>query len=114
MREIPRIKPLPPTGGKSPAVPWAIATSTAIFIVIMLGTSNQYLARFQQPYNFDATSEMTVELIDAPVVFNLLSKPDVRNQFGNSDAKGHSFRPIPNIELLGMPWEADRVSVVFF
>ena len=73
MREIPRIKPLPPTGGKPPVVPWAIATSTAILVVIMLGASNQYLARFQQPYSFDATAEMTVELIDAPIVLNLLS-----------------------------------------
>ena len=88
MREIPRIKPLPPTGGKPPVVPWTIATSTAIFIVMMLGISNQYLARFQQPYSFDATSEMTIELIDTPVVLNIRSKPDVRNQFGNSGIPG--------------------------
>ena len=85
MHEIPRIKPLPPTGGKPPVVPWSIATSTAILIVVMLGISNQYLARFQQPYSFDATSEMTIELIDAPIVIDLPSKPDVRNQFGNTD-----------------------------
>ena len=85
MREIPRIKPLPPTGGNPPVVPWAIATSTVILVVLMLGISNQYLARFQQPYSFDATSEMTVEIIDAPVVLDLPSKPDVRNQFGNID-----------------------------
>ena len=85
MREIPRIKPLPPTGGNPPVVPWAIATSTVLLVVMMLGISNQYLARFQQPYSFDATSEMTVELIEAPIVLDLLSKPDVRNQLGNTD-----------------------------
>jgi len=69
-------------------VPWAIATSTALLIVMMLGVSNQYLARFQQPYSFDATSKMMVELIDAPLVLDLLSKPDVRNQLGNSEATG--------------------------
>ncbi|MCY3740484.1 MAG: RNA polymerase sigma factor [Candidatus Poribacteria bacterium] len=83
MREIPRIKPLPPTGGKPPVITWALATSTVIFVVMMLGISNQYFTRFQQPYNFDATSEMTVEIIDTPVVRDLPSKPDVRNQFGN-------------------------------
>ena len=88
MREIPRIKPLPPTGGKAPVVPWAIAASTAILAVVMFGISSQYLARFQQPYSFDATSEMTVELIDAPIVLNLRSKSDVRNQFGNSGIPG--------------------------
>ena len=49
-----------------------------------LGVSNQYLTRFQQPYNLDAASEMTVELIDTPIVLNLASKPDVRNQLGKS------------------------------
>lgn len=88
MREIPRIKPLPPTGGKPPVVPWAIATSTAILVVIMLGASNQYLTRFQQPYNFDATSEMTVEIIDTPIVLDMASKLDARNQFGNSEILG--------------------------
>ena len=85
MREIPRIKPLPPTGGNPPIVPWAIATSTVILVMMMLGISNQYLSRFQQPYSFDATSEMTVEIIEAPVVLDLRSKPDVRNQLGNTD-----------------------------
>lgn len=84
MREISHIKPLPPTGGKPPIVPWAIATSTAILVMMMLGVSNQYLARFQQPYSFDTTSEMTVELIEAPIVIDLPSKPDVRNQVGRS------------------------------
>ncbi len=84
MREIPRIKPLPPTGGKTPVVPWAMATSMAILTVIGLGISNQYSARFQQPYSFDATSEMTVEIIDAPIVLDLPSKPDVRNQVGQA------------------------------
>lgn len=90
MREIPRITPLSPTGGNPPVVPWAIAASTAILVVIMLGISNQYLARFQQPYSFDATSKMTVELIDVPIVVDISSKLDVRNQFGNSGIPGEN------------------------
>ena len=88
MREIPRIKPLPPAGGKPPVVPWAIATSMAILAVIGLGISNQYSARFQQPYSFDATSEMTVEIIEASIVLDLPSKPDVRNQVGQAATSG--------------------------
>ncbi len=83
VREIAHIKPVAPSRGK-PLVPWAIATSTAILVVMMLGVSNQYLTRFQRPYSFDATSEMTVELIEAPIVIDLPSKPDVRNQVGRS------------------------------
>ena len=51
---------------------------------MMLGVSSQFFARFQQPYSFDATSEMTVELIEAPIVINLPLKPDIRNQVGRS------------------------------
>ena len=88
MREIARIKPAAPSGGK-PVVPWAITVSTVAVVFLMLGVgSHQYLSRVQKPYNFDARSEMTVELIEAPVVLNLESKPDVRTQLGDNDATG--------------------------
>ena len=83
VREIAHIKPVAPSRGK-PLVPWAIATSTIVLVVMMFGVSNQFLAYFQRPYSFDATSEMTVELIEAPIVIDLPSKPDVRNQVGRS------------------------------
>ena len=85
MREISRLKPIAPSGGK-PFVPWAIGVSTIAVIFLMVGIGNQYLSRFQKPYSFDATSEMRVELIEAPVVLNLASKPDVRTQLGGSAA----------------------------
>ena len=86
MREIARIKPATPSSGK-PFTPWAIAASTVAVVLLMLGIGNhQYAIRFQQPYSFDATSEMTVELIDAPVLLNLASKTDVRTQLRNADA----------------------------
>ena len=89
MREISRIKPATPTGSK-PLVPWAIAASSAILIVLMLGIGSQHLLRFQQPYSLDAQAEMTIELVDAPIVRNLDTKPDVRRQFGNLNALGES------------------------
>ena len=85
MKEIARLKPGAPTGGK-PLVPWAIAASSAILIVLMLGIGSQYLARFQKPYTLDAQSEMTVELVDAPIVRNLEVKPDIQNRLGSSNA----------------------------
>ena len=83
MHEISRLKPVAPSGSK-PLVPWAIAASTLAVVLLMLGVGNRYLSRFQKPYSFDAASEMTVELIEAPIVLNLESKPDVRTQFGSS------------------------------
>ena len=70
MQEISRIKPTPPSSG-IPVVPWAIAASTLVLVVMVLGASSQYLTRFQQPYSFDTPSEMTVELIDTPIALNL-------------------------------------------
>ena len=85
MREVSHLKPIAPSGGK-PLVPWAIGVSTLAVVFLMLGVGNRYLSRFQKPYSFDAASEMTVELIEAPIVLNLESKPDVRTQLGNANA----------------------------
>ncbi|MDE0401341.1 MAG: sigma-70 family RNA polymerase sigma factor [Candidatus Poribacteria bacterium] len=85
MREVSRLKPVAPSGGK-PLVPWAIAASTLAVVLFMLGVGSQFLSRFQKTYSFDATSEMTVEIVEAPVVLNLESKPDVRTQLGNAAA----------------------------
>ena len=85
MREISRLKPAAPSGGK-PLVPWAIGVSTLAVVLLMLGIGNQHLSRFQKPYSFDAASEMTVEIIEAPIVVNLESKPDVRTQLGGAAA----------------------------
>ena len=89
MREVSRLKPIVPSNSK-PLVPWAIGVSTIAVIFFMLGVGSQYLSRFQKPYSFDATSEMTVELIEAPVVLNLESKPDVRTQLGNVNTPSKS------------------------
>ena len=86
MREISLIKPDAQSVGK-PLVPWAVAASTLVVVLLMLGFGNhQYLARFQKPYSFDATAEMTVDIIDAPIVVNLESKSDVRTQIGSANA----------------------------
>jgi len=89
MREVSRLKPVAPSNSK-PLVPWAIGVSTLAVILLMLGVGSQYLSRFQKPYSFDAASEMTVELIEAPIVLNLESKPDIRTQLGNVNTPSKS------------------------
>ena len=98
MREVSRLKPVAPSGSK-PFVPWGtIGISTIAVIFFMLGVGSQYLSRFQKPYSFDATSEMTVELIEAPVVLSLEAKPDVRTQLGNisTPSKNDASNQQPN------------------
>ena len=71
-----------------PLLPWAISAATAIFIFLIMGASSQYLSRFQKPYNLNAQSEITVEIIDAPIVRDTQAKPDLRNQSGRFDTAG--------------------------
>ena len=108
MREISRLKPEVSPSGK-PFVPWAIAASTIALVFIMLGASNQYLSRFQKPYSFDAASEMTVELIEAPVILNLASKPDVQNQLGRRDATGRNENTHRKSDVTLFPSASGRI-----
>ena len=87
LQEIARIKPTPTTNSK-PWMPWAVTASTAALVILLIGNGTQYLPRFQQPYSFDATSEMTVEIVEASVVSPSKQKPSLRNQIGNADTPG--------------------------
>lgn len=91
MHEIHRIKPVTPSDGNQPSVPWIIAVSTATIVFLMLGIGNhQHLTRAQKPYSFDAPAEMTIELIDTSIMLNLASKPDVRTQLGSPNVPYNS------------------------
>ena len=74
----------PPVNWK-PFVPW-MAFGTAVLLILLLAASNQYLLRFQKPYSFEAESERTVEIIDAPIVLDSDAKPAVRTQAGRDAA----------------------------
>ena len=87
MKQVTNIKPIPPVNSK-PFVPWVISATTAIFIFLIMGVGSQHLARFQKPYNLNAQSETTVEIIDAPIVLDTRAKPDLRNQAGRFDTTG--------------------------
>ncbi len=89
MRQVADIKPTPPSVGK-PLLPWAAFGTAAVFILLMLGVGSQYLARFQKPYNLNAQSETTVEIIDAPIVLDTQAEPDLRNQAGLFDTPGRN------------------------
>ena len=114
MQEIARLKPAAPAGSK-PLIPWVIGASSAVLIVLMLGIGSQYLARFQQPYSLDAQSEMTVELVDAPIVQNLEVKPDIQNRLGSSNAISESVnrgeKPDEVIFAAAQAEKEDEVSV---
>ncbi len=111
MQEISRLKPTPST--IKPLVPWAIAAASVVLLVLMLGIGSQQLLRFQQPYSLDAQAEMTVELVDAPIVLNLDVKPDERREIGNSNAldKSDSNGQKPDDVLLAAAGTEDEDKV---
>ena len=89
MREVSRISPTASTGNK-PMIPWMVSAASAVLIFLLMGVGTQYLSRFQKPYNLNATSERTVEIIEALFVLDTPAKPDVRNQPGSSAVPGKS------------------------
>ena len=86
MQEVANIKPTPVPVGK-PLLPWA-ALGTAVLVTLLLAASNQYLARFQKPYSFEAESEPTIEIIDTPIILDIVTKPAVRSQVGRAASAG--------------------------
>ena len=88
MRQVADLKPSPTPAGK-PLLPWAALGTATVLVLLLLGASNQYIARFQKPYSFEAASEPTVEIIDAVIVLDIDSKPAVRNQVGQTNRPTH-------------------------
>ena len=84
VRKVADMKPVSPSTGK-PLLPWAAFGAAAVLVtLLLLGLSNQYLVRFQKPYSFEAQSEPTIEIVDAPILLNIDVKPDVRSQAGRA------------------------------
>ena len=98
MQKIARMKPTAPPSGK-PSVPWAIAASTVVVMLLMLGIGSQrYAIRFQQSYSLDAASEVAIELVETPLVLNRVSKPDMRTQIEsiNTSRSSNKSKQSPN------------------
>ncbi|MYG07586.1 hypothetical protein F4167_13415, partial [Candidatus Poribacteria bacterium] len=68
---------------KKLVLPWIISTAFAVLILLLIGVGPQYFSTFQKPYNLNATSEPTVEIIEALIVLDTPSKPAIHNQTGN-------------------------------
>ena len=89
MKKISRLNPIAPSGSK-PLVPLAISAATAIFVVLLMGVGAQNLIHFQEPYQLDATSESSIEIVDTQYVLDTSAKPALRNRIGRLDVTGKS------------------------
>ena len=112
MQEVKNLKPI--SSGSQPLVPWVIATSSAVLLILLLGLGSQHLLQFQQPYSLDAQAEMAVEFVDTPIVLNLDTNQDVRRQIGSVNAQNSNDNngQNPNVVLLAAAEEEGKdVSV---
>ncbi len=89
MRRIDTIKQTSPTGGK-PLLPFAALGASAILVILLMGASKQLITDLQQPYSLDATSEHVIEIVDAPVVLDIQSKPELQNRVGGRNQSENS------------------------
>ena len=102
MRQVADLKPTPPPVAK-PLLPWGALGVATLLIAMLLGATNQYLARFQKPYNFEAAAEPTIEIVDAAILLDIDSKPDLRNQVG---------RPVSTHKNVGTGLQAAETPLV--
>ena len=91
VRQVADINPASPPASKPP-LPWAAFGTATVLVILLLGVSSQYIARFQKPYSFEAQSEPTIEIVEAPIVLDTTSKPDVRNRLGRVMTPGRNDR----------------------
>ena len=112
IREIAHLKPVSPPASK-PWLPWGLSFASTLLVILMVGFGTRALSRFQQPYNLDATSEMTIELVEAPALLALERKQDLRNQYGISAIAGlgNGALPTNNAGFLAAA-QADTVAQV--
>ena len=97
-RQVANIKPTPPSSVGKPLAPWSALGMATVLIILGLSVGNQYLAHYQKPYNFDAQSERTIEIVDAPIILDIDAKLAMRNQFGKTVIPGPDNRTSTSVD----------------
>lgn len=111
MKKISQIKPTSSSGSK-PLVPLAVSVVPAIFILCLLGIGVQNQVQYQQPYNLDAASESTIEIVDAPIVLESPTETTVKNRVGftNISNDSNNAGQNPDITLTDATQENTGIS----
>jgi len=87
MKQIADIKPTPQVA--KPLLPWMAFGTAAVLVILLLGAMSQRPGLIQKPYDFNAQSEPTIEIVESPIHLDTVSKPALRNQVGKSILDGN-------------------------
>ncbi len=113
VRRVADINPASPPAGNA-SLPWAAFGAATVLVILLLGVSSQYIARFQKPYSFEARSEPTIEIVDTSIVLDTISKPDIQNRLGRAMTPGRNDRTgsqVSETALASNTWgDASRFS----
>ena len=82
MEQIDNIEVTAPVSSK-PLLPWAAIGSAAVIAILLMGVGNQLLTLFQKPYNLDALSESSIEIVDSPIILEIQPKPEIQKRNAN-------------------------------
>ena len=91
MKQIKDIKPEPVV--TKPFLPWAAIGASFVLVLLLLGAMNQYIIHFQQPYNFEALSEPTIEIVESPITVDVVTNTVERKRLvGNISSNNSNGR----------------------
>ena len=82
MKKVDTLTHKPPIA--KPLLPWAAFGTAVVLFVLTIGIMSQFIPQFLQPYNFEALSEPTIEIIESPISLDIVSKPALQNQAGRN------------------------------
>ncbi len=82
MDQIDSIEVTAPVNAK-PLLPWAALGSVAVLAILLMGVGNQLLTLFQIPYDLDAQSETSIEIVDSPIILDIQPKPEIQKRNAN-------------------------------
>ncbi len=83
MKKTEKTTPTPTTNSK-PLMPWAALGTAALLVILLMGTNSQYISSFQQPYSLESQSETSIEIIDASVVLDIRTEPELQKRNARS------------------------------
>lgn len=71
-------------------MPWGIVATSTLILIFLFGMGNQLITPYQNPYNVEAQSESSIEIVDAPRVQDILPQPKIQNRNGKNIQEGQN------------------------